>query len=81
MPDKAVFKIESLTEGGYVIYAPDYSQFRETLDMAAKQLVVQAEAWAKALDAELKEQAREEAKAELKNQQGRPSQAPRIITA
>jgi len=78
MPDKAVFKIEALTEGGYVVYAPNYSQYRETLDMAAKQLVVQAEAWAKQLDAELKQQAKDE----LKAQQAQRTQPPRItVTA
>ena len=53
MPDKAIFKIEALTEGGFVSYAPNYSQFSETLDLAGKRLQVQLEAWLKDLKDEM----------------------------
>lgn len=58
MSDVAVFKVEILTEGGYVTYAPKYSQYAETLELAAKRLVVQAEAWAKNMEAQIREQAK-----------------------
>jgi hypothetical protein len=63
MADKAVFKIDALTEGGFVTYAPDYSQYSETLQLAANRLRVQVDAWVKIVEADLKEQA----KAELPN--------------
>ncbi len=56
MPDVTVFKVERLTEGGFVTYAPEYSQYSETLDMAAKRLVVEVDAWAKNLSAKLAEE-------------------------
>lgn len=62
MSDVVVFKVEILTEGGYVTHAPKFSQFSETLDLASKRLVIQAEAWAKNLAAEIREQARLEMK-------------------
>jgi hypothetical protein len=49
MADVTVFKVERLTEGGFVTYAPEYSQFSETLELAAKRLVIEAETWAKDL--------------------------------
>lgn len=54
MGDVVVFKIQDLTEGGYVTYAPDYSQFSENLDLARKRLLVQVDAWANEKTAELK---------------------------
>lgn len=54
MADVVVFKIQDLTEGGYVTYAPDYSQYSENLDLAQKRLVVQVESWAKEKTAELR---------------------------
>jgi hypothetical protein len=63
MPDVTVFKVERLTEGGFVTYAPGYSQFSETLDLAHKRLVVKAEQWTKDFAAQLQE--------EKKNPQGR----------
>lgn len=53
MPDVTVFKVERLTEGGFVTYAPGYSQYSENLDLAAKRLVVQTEGWAKDLAAQI----------------------------
>jgi hypothetical protein len=61
MGDVTVFKVEALTEGGYVAYAGrDYSQYCETLELAAKRLVVEVEQWAKDVANEIKEQAKEE---------------------
>ena len=72
MADVTVFKVEALSEGGYVAYAGrDYSQFCETLDLAAKRLVVKVEQWAKDVAAEMKE----EAKADLAKGHG-----PRIVS-
>lgn len=51
MADVTVFKVERLTEGGFVTYAPGYSQFSENLDLANKRLIVKVEAWAKDLSA------------------------------
>jgi len=56
MADVTVFKVERLTEGGFVTYAPEYSQFSETLELAAKRLVVEVEQWSKALSAKLAEE-------------------------
>lgn len=53
MGDVTVFKVERLTEGGFVTYAPEYSQYSENLDLAAKRLVIRAEGWAKDLAAQL----------------------------
>jgi hypothetical protein len=61
MPDVTVFKVEALSEGGYVAYAGrDYSQYCETLDLASKRLVVKVEEWARLVAAEMKESAKEE---------------------
>jgi hypothetical protein len=46
MPDVVVFKIQDLTEGGFVTYGPEYSQFSENFDLAKKRLVVQVDSWA-----------------------------------
>lgn len=49
-----VFKIQALTEGGFVTFAPDYSQYSENLDLASKRLLVEVEAQVKALQDELR---------------------------
>jgi len=54
MGDVLVFKVQSLTEGGFVTFAPDYSQYSETLDLAAKRLQVQVDMQVKALQDELR---------------------------
>ena len=60
MADVTVFKVERLTEGGFVTYGPGYSQFSENLDLASKRLVVQAEFWSKALAAQIAEEKKEQ---------------------
>lgn len=56
MADVVVFKIQDLTEGGFVTYAPDYSQFSENLDLAQKRLIVHVESWAKERRSEAQKQ-------------------------
>ena len=58
MKDVAVFKVMALTEGGFVAFAPNYSQFCETLELAAKRASVKLDQWAKELEAEMREQAK-----------------------
>jgi len=65
MADVTVFKVERLTEGGFVTYGPSYSQYSETLDLASKRLVIQAEAWAKELAAEIAEEKKTESESGL----------------
>lgn len=61
MGDVMVFKVQSLTEGGYVAFAGNnYSQFCETLDLAAKRLSVKVDEWAKETLAAIKAEARDE---------------------
>lgn len=62
MPDVTVFKVERLTEGGFVTYAPGYSQFSENLELASKRLVVKAEQWAKDLSIQIAEEKKLEQK-------------------
>jgi hypothetical protein len=57
MPDTEVFKVQRLTEGGYVTFAPEYSQYSETLDLAYKRLQVQVDANLKASMEALKKEA------------------------
>lgn len=73
--DKAAFKVEALTEGGYVTYAPGYSQYSESLDLASKRLVIRAEQWAKDVAYQLKLDAKEELEP-VKDMRGKP---PTII--
>ena len=56
MADTDIFKVQRLTEGGYVTYAPDYSQYSETLDLAYKRLQVEVEANMKAMVEALKQE-------------------------
>jgi len=56
MADVMVFKIQSLSEGGFVTYAPNYEQFSENYDLALKRLIVQAEGAVKTRQAEIREQ-------------------------
>jgi hypothetical protein len=60
MPDVTIFKVERLTEGGFVTYAPGYSQFSETLELAHKRLVMKAEQWTKDFTAQLAEEKKEQ---------------------
>jgi hypothetical protein len=64
MADVTVFKVERLTEGGFVTYAPNYSQFSENLDLAAKRLVTEADAWAKDLAAQIAQEKKDQAAAQ-----------------
>lgn len=62
MADVTVFKVERLTEAGFVTYAPGYSQFSETLELAQKRLVIKVEQWAKDLSIEIAEEKKDQFK-------------------
>lgn len=67
-----IFKVDRLTEGGFVTVAPNYSQFSETLDLAFKRLIVQAEAVLKEVQDEMKDEAKKQEDAVRAASQPRP---------
>ena len=60
MANVTVFKVERLTEGGFVTYAPDYSQFSENAELAYKRLAVKSEQFYKDLVAQIAEEKKQQ---------------------